>query len=146
MFHVFLGLGCVQPILEHLTHITFLFSSLFYFSDVLAAKYLGGLMSDNQWGLTLRAADGLLLQDWSIVGSSKEILDHTEANSMKQCPYTSWDMIGITMQHVIQRTGHLDPGTGIRYKNVTMSGEWLFSLFQLNLIFIIISSMCLEQT
>ena len=102
---------------------------------MIAAKYLGGLMSDNQWGLTLRAADGLLLQDWSIVGSSKEILDHTEANSMKQCPYTSWDMIGITMQHVIQRTGHLDPGTGIRYKNVTMSGEWLFSLFQLYLIF-----------
>ena len=89
---------------------------------MIAAKWRGGKLSDNQWGLVIRVADDIELSDFDIVGSSEIFKDHTATRSLKLCHWHGWDHDGLIMPAQIWRTGHLDPMRGIRLKNVNISG------------------------
>jgi len=87
---------------SHLTccHDTFDLSSCL--ADNVAAEYLGGKLSDNQWGIIIRVSDRVMLQDYDIVGSSKPFFDHLVQNN--------------------RQTGDLDPALGLRLRSVNISG------------------------
>jgi len=88
----------------------------------VAAAYLGGKLSDNQWGIVVRASDHVMVQDFDIVGSSKIFKDHTESRSLKLCSDPGWRHEGIMMPSFIFQTGSQDPGLGLRLRNVNISG------------------------
>lgn len=92
--------------------------------DVIAAEYNGGKFYDNQYGMVLRVGDGTTIRDVDIKGSSEEYKDHTIARSTDRqlCQYTNWDHFGLMIGSRVWRTGHTDPGLGMRLKNVTISG------------------------
>jgi hypothetical protein len=101
-------------------------------ADNVAAEYLGGKLSDNQWGIVIRASDRVTLQDFDIVGSSKIFKDHTESRSLKLCSWPDWRHQGIMMPSFIWQTGSQDPGLGLRLRNVNISGydmekQWYFN-------------------
>lgn len=91
-------------------------------ADNVAAEYLGGKLSDNQWGIVIRGSDRVTLQDFDIVGSSRIFKDHTEARSLKLCSNSGWRHEGIMMPSYIWQTGSQDPGLGLRLRNVNISG------------------------
>jgi hypothetical protein len=88
----------------------------------LAAEYLGGKLSDNQWGVVIRVSDRVTLQDFEIVGSSKIFKDHTVARSLNLCSSSSWRHEGLILPSAIWQTGPTDPGFGLRLRNVNISG------------------------
>ena len=97
--------------------------------DVLAAEYRGGLLSDNQWGIVLRRADGILVRDYDITGSSEQFKDHTVARSRQLCGDSSWTHQGIHMMSAVWNKGHQETGRGLRLRNILLSGydkeqEW----------------------
>lgn len=109
---------------SHLTfcHDTFDLSSCL--ADNVAAEYLGGKLSDNQWGIIIRVSDRVMLQDYDIVGSSKIFYDHLVQNNrpLTLCSSSGWRHEGIMMMSTIWQTGDLDPALGLRLRSVNISG------------------------
>jgi len=109
---------------SHLTccHDTFDLSSCL--ADNVAAEYLGGKLSDNQWGIIIRVSDRVMLQDYDIVGSSKPFFDHLVQNNrpLTLCSSSDWRHEGIMMMSAIWQTGDLDPALGLRLRSVNISG------------------------
>ena len=90
--------------------------------DVISPKWIGGHLSDNQWGIVLRGQDRVILQDFTIVGSSQIFKDHTITRPIKLCYHASWTHEGIQMMTRLWRLGHTDPNMGLRMRNVEISG------------------------
>ena len=109
---------------SHLTFCHDAFDLSSCLADNVAAEYLGGKLSDNQWGIIIRVSDRVMLQDYDIVGSSKIFYDHLVQNNrpLTLCSSSGWRHEGIMMMSTIWQTGDLDPALGLRLRSVNISG------------------------
>jgi hypothetical protein len=102
-----------------------------YTYNNVTAEYCGGKLSDNQWGIVLRVADRITVQNFDIMGSSQIFKDHTATRSTtyQLCSSSTWRHQGILMMSTLWHMGNLDPRLGLSLRNVNISGfdkekEW----------------------
>eukprot|EP00804_Cyclotella_cryptica_P014145 CCRYP_005584-RA/>CCRYP_005584-RA protein AED:0.03 eAED:0.03 QI:259/1/1/1/0.94/0.9/20/117/3951 len=93
-----------------------------YAQNLVAAKFIGGTLADNQWGLFLLYSDGILI-DGMVVKGYTDTLKYitTPTNRQKICSRADWSHEGMRIMTKKNRYGETDPNRGLRLKNVVFS-------------------------
>jgi hypothetical protein len=93
-----------------------------YANNAVAARFIGGIVADNQWGLIIRASDGVLVDGMTVKGYTDTLkYITTPANRRKLCSNSGWTHEGLQMATRNYRTGEFDPNRGLRLKNIVFS-------------------------
>jgi hypothetical protein len=116
-----------------------------YSVNVVAAKFVGGLVADNQFGFVLRNSDGVLVDGMIIRGLTDTLkFITTPVNRYKICSKSDWEHQGLKMMTKKDRYGEFDPNRGLRLRNVVFSdfgkGLSLLLCYLMLQILVIISS------
>eukprot|EP00986_Skeletonema_menzelii_P010420 scaffold5068_cov70-Skeletonema_menzelii.AAC.1 len=94
-----------------------------YAYNCVYCEFIGGFLSDNQKGIEIRRSDGITVQDFVIQGQTETFKNYVnDKNSHKLCGHSGWTYEGIHMMGTMWRLDHLDPGFGLRLRNVALSG------------------------
>ncbi len=94
-----------------------------YSYNCVYCKFIGGFLSDNQKGIEIRRSDGITVEDFVIQGQTEIFKNYVkDNNSHELCGHSGWTYEGIHMMGTMWRLGHLDPGFGLRAKNVVLVG------------------------
>jgi hypothetical protein len=93
-----------------------------YTGNLVAARFIGGIVADNQWGFAFRASDGVLVDGMTVKGYTDTLkYITTPANRRKLCSNSGWTHEGLQMMTRKWRNGEFDPNRGLRLKNVVFS-------------------------